>query len=160
MKLRTYLKQAYAVAEESKCASMGVGCVIVDGDRVIGTGYNGTVRGFINCNDKFDGRSPEHSAWSQKFEIHSEMNALANCDRPVVGCTAVITHSPCFNCTKHLIAFGITCIVFDNKYDNYPEDEWEEIKSFCKRTGVKFIHGQGKHEWKLSKLRSEALSEI
>lgn len=160
MKLSTYFTIAEAAAKESKCASMGVGCVIVKNDKVIGTGYNGTVRGYINCNDKFCGRSVEHSNWSQKFEIHSEMNALANCTESVQGCTAIITHSPCFNCTKHLIAFGVTRILFLNRYDNYPSGEWEEILDFCQKTERDFhwIPRESKwYDYKLSwfdKLRS------
>lgn len=161
MKLSTYYQMAHAAASESKCASMSVGCVIVKDDKVIGTGYNGTVRGDTNCCDKFEGRSVEHSAWSQKFEVHAEMNALANCEVSTQDTVAITTISPCFNCTKHLIAFGVTSIIFEKKYDNYPRGEYEEVIDYCRRLGVQLINGKYVNaETKLSQLRCKVRKRV
>ena len=104
-----YLDVAEAIAKRSKCVSLQVGCVLVKDDQIISTGINGTPETYINCKTKFEGCSSEHikqhhHEWSSKYEIHAEMNAIVRAGQSVKGAVAYCTHSPCFNCTKHLLA--------------------------------------------------------
>ena len=46
-----YLNIAKAVAARSTCICRQYGAVIVSGDEIIATGYNGSPRGEINCCD-------------------------------------------------------------------------------------------------------------
>ena len=46
-----YMKIAFDVGERSTCARRKVGSVIVNGDEIISTGYNGSVRGQPHCID-------------------------------------------------------------------------------------------------------------
>lgn len=51
MKHETFMKMAFALAEESKCCSVKVGALYVIDGRIISTGINGSVAGQKNCCD-------------------------------------------------------------------------------------------------------------
>jgi deoxycytidylate deaminase len=51
--------------------------------------------------------------------VHAEMNALLNCASAGVspkGCTLFTTAFPCHNCTRHIIAAGISRVVYIEPY--------------------------------------------
>ena len=50
-KTNYYLNIAKTVAERSTCLRKKAGCVIVNHDEIIATGYNGAPRGRTNCID-------------------------------------------------------------------------------------------------------------
>jgi dCMP deaminase len=129
---------AHDVATDSKCVSLQVGCVLVKDGHIISTGVNGTPKGYVNCNSVWSCRCPEHSAWSEKFEIHAEMNAIGFCPVSVEGSTAYVTHSPCFPCVKHMIAFGIKHIIYAERYYRSTDAEIEEIEEFCRVKQVSY----------------------
>lgn len=59
--------------------------------------------------------------------VHAEMNALADAvrlGRSVKGATIYVTTYPCHNCAKHLIAAGISRIVF---IEPYPKSKAESL---------------------------------
>ncbi len=135
-----YIGLASAASNRSKCVSLHVGCVIVLNDRVISTGVNGTAPGSVNCCDKFpDGKTEEHSEWSQKYEVHAEMSALLQADCNIAGSTAYVTHSPCFNCLKHLIWSGVKSIYFSEKYHRMSDDEWSQVIEYCNDTSTGLV---------------------
>jgi dCMP deaminase len=124
---RFFMQTAKNASEFSHCVSLKVGCVITKNDRIISTGYNGTVSSFINCDEvnfKLDIKNPEdrikHHSFSEKFEIHSEMNAILDLTKRGMstdGATVYITTAPCHNCAKLIIAAGILRVVYLNNYD-------------------------------------------
>lgn len=50
-KINYYLDIAQTVAERSTCLRKKIGCILVNQDEVISTGYNGAPRGRKNCVD-------------------------------------------------------------------------------------------------------------
>ena len=50
-KINYYLDIAEAIGERSTCLRRKYGCVIVNNDEIIATGYNGAHRGRKNCDD-------------------------------------------------------------------------------------------------------------
>lgn len=144
VKHETFMEIAKAISKESKCVRLEVGAVLVKDDRIISTGYNGTPKGYVNCCDHTGIAIPveEHHHWSQKYEIHAEMNAILYCPVPINGSVIYVTDSPCFNCTKHLIAAGVTSIYYGRLYDRYLKElshEWQEVIEFCEEMKVKLI---------------------
>lgn len=109
------------VASRSTCDRAWVGCVLVNSsNRIVSTGYNGSVSGNPHCDDVGHTMRDGHCIAT----IHAEMNALLYCAKegiPVKNCTAYVTHFPCLNCTKALIQAGINKIYFKNDYrvDDY-----------------------------------------
>lgn len=129
---------ATAVASDSKCVSLQVGCVIVKDGHIISTGRNGTAKGDVNCCDKFSERGPEHSAWSEKFELHAEVNAVVYCETSIKGSVAVVTHSPCFPCVRTLVAAGVKGVYYIERYYRQSDEDFAEAEEYCKRMGVEF----------------------
>jgi dCMP deaminase len=102
------------VASRSTCDRAWVGCVIVnDSNRIVSTGYNGSVSGNPHCDDVGHTMRDGHCIAT----IHAEMNALLYCAKEGIP----VTHFPCLNCTKSLIQAGIKKIYYKNDYrvDDY-----------------------------------------
>lgn len=104
------------VASRSTCDRALVGCVLVNSDnRIVSTGYNGSVAGNPHCDDVGHTMREGHCIAT----IHAEMNALLYCAKEgisVAGCKAYVTHFPCLNCTKALIQSGISEIYYLESY--------------------------------------------
>jgi dCMP deaminase len=93
------------------------------------TGWNGVPAGFNHCSDFFDKcevdvTTPEgrdlHRQFSERFELHGEMNVLAHCAKlgiATAGADLVQQVSPCLSCAKLIIASGIRAVYFRQFYD-------------------------------------------
>lgn len=106
---------ALLISSRSPSKRLKVGSVIVKDNRIISAGYNG-----------FPSGTPHISIMRDDHEqntLHAEQNAIADAARrgtPIQDSTIYITHYPCINCTKFIIASGIKEIIY---YDNYRNDE-------------------------------------
>lgn len=120
-KHKEYLDIAKIISRRSKCVSKKVGAVIVKDDRILSTGYNGTPKGYVNCCDYWNNEhTSEHHEWSKKYEIHAEQNAILWAARKGISIEEsqiYCTHKPCNQCTKLIIASGITHIYYGEDYD-------------------------------------------
>lgn len=109
-----YFKQLVELtATRSSCKKLHVGCILIKDNRIIAQGYNGHIPGY-----------PHESITENGHEIatiHAEQNALIDCAKrgvSTMGCSAYITHYPCFNCIKLIISAGIKNIYYINDYNN------------------------------------------
>ena len=136
---KNFLDIALIVAKNSTCIAKQVGSVIVSKNkRIIATGYNGTTPGKQHCNEKFECRCPEHKAWSQKYEIHSEVNAILNATIALNDSTLYCTLQPCANCLKTIDAVGIKRVVYLNDWDD--TEEWPELINYYSNIKIeKFV---------------------
>jgi dCMP deaminase len=104
---------AKLTAKRSPCNRLNVGCILVKDNRVIATGYNG-----------FLPNAPHESIIRDNHEqatVHAEQNCIADCAKRGVNTlnsSAYITHYPCINCYKILVASGIKEIYYINDYKN------------------------------------------
>ena len=109
-----YFKEIVGVtAKRSSCHRLKVGCVLVKDNRIIAQGYNGFLPG---CPHKSIVRNNH-----EQSTVHAEQNTIADCAKRTVSCldsTAYITHYPCINCAKILLASGIKDIKYINDYKN------------------------------------------
>ncbi|MCF6462228.1 deoxycytidylate deaminase [Clostridium sp. Cult1] len=116
-----FMQIAEIVATRSTCDRAEVGCLIVNDDnRIVSTGYNGSISGNPHCDDVGHTMRDGHCIAT----IHAEMNALLYCAKEgisVNGCKIYVTHFPCLNCTKALIQAGIKKIFYKHSYriDDY-----------------------------------------
>jgi len=137
-----YLRMAKELAAFSKCVSLQVACLLVRDGRILSTGLNGTPTGWINCSEQFpQGNTPEHSEWSNAHEIHAELNAViwaARTGIAIEGATAYVTHSPCVQCTKNLIAAGIKRIAYAEAY--HRTDNQDALDQFIRENGIDIAH--------------------
>ncbi len=136
LSIKTLVTAVRAVSEDSKCVSMHVGCIVVRDGHIISTGYNGTNSGEPNCNEVHSERGINHTKWSEKHEIHAEMNAVLHSPTPVKGSIVIVTHSPCWNCVKHLKCAGVEGIYFLERYYQMTDEEFEECRLSCERAGI------------------------
>ena len=133
-KINYYLNIAETVAERSTCLRKHVGCVIVNNDEIISTGYNGAPRGRINCIDlgycskkKF---FPElrHAGYDACRSVHAEQNALISASRKdMLGATLYLVlynsetneyeigANSCQMCRKLIINAGIKKVIVREK---------------------------------------------
>jgi len=117
-----YLKMCQELSTLSKCSKHKVGAILVKNNRIISNGLNGSPAGFINCCEKFHGIDTHsepgkslHRVWSEKFEIHAEMNAILFAAKSGVNTNNTILYcnlEPCFNCLKHAITAGVKEIYY------------------------------------------------
>ena len=101
-----FMSIAFLIASRSNCERLHVGCVLVKDTRIISVGYNGFLSKVPHKSYVRDGH--------EMATVHSEQNAISDCARRGVNCadaTAYITHYPCINCFKILIASGIKNII-------------------------------------------------
>jgi len=112
-----FLKLAMLASERSTCPRMHCGCVIVKNNKVLATGYNGSIPGHEHCEDVGCMVENNHCIRTN----HAEINALvqaANQGDSVAGSTIYITNMSCTTCAKAMIAAGVKrVVVFTDFHD-------------------------------------------
>jgi dCMP deaminase len=110
-----FMSIAVLASCRSTCERLHVGSVLVKHNRLIAMGYNGFIAGAPHVSHVEDGH--------EQSTIHSEVNAITDCARRGVsldGATIYVTHYPCINCFKAIVASGIKQILYLEDYNNHP----------------------------------------
>jgi len=126
-----FLKIALAVAARSTCLRRRFGAVVVQGNTIVGTGYNGSAKGVINCVESGCIKNvmdlPTGSAYDFCPAVHAEENAIINSNRAdrigaklyLAGLDAednLTFASPCQRCRRKIINSEIDeVIILDDK---------------------------------------------
>ena len=80
-----FLKIALSVAARSTCLRRKFGAVLVKDNTIVGTGYNGTARGVVNCYEvgciKDELNLPSQGSYDLCPAVHAEENAIINSNR-------------------------------------------------------------------------------
>lgn len=114
-----FMLQALVISQRSTCNRALVGSVLVKDQRIIGTGYNGSISGQPHCDDVGHQLVDGHCVRT----IHSEMNTLIQCAKNGVSTSDTeifVTHFPCYNCTKCLLQAGVKKINYYYDYRDNP----------------------------------------
>lgn len=127
--LKVRLNQAKEEATLSYAKRLKVGALIVIDDRIISQGRNGMPSGVNNdCEDVITSELLVDNKSTGKFEeilvtkpglVHAEMNVIAFAARKGMStnqCIMIITHSPCFECSKLIIQSGIKKVYYETEY--------------------------------------------
>lgn len=123
-----FMDVALAAKKQSTCNRLKVGACLTDGRYVLSTGWNGTIKGETHCCDIFpadflktaEGHA-EHHKFSERYEIHAEINAMLNTSSK--GTVMYVTTAPCNCCLKQMAAYGIKEVVYKDEYDRYEFDK-------------------------------------
>lgn len=113
-----FIDVARVTAQRSTCprAPDGVGAVLARDNRVLATGYVGSIRGAAHCSDV--GCLLDESGRCVRT-VHAEINAVLQAAQhgvPIGGATVYCTMSPCWGCFKALANGGVSRIVYDVEY--------------------------------------------
>lgn len=119
-----FLGIAHAVAARADCSRRKVGAVVVRGNRIVSTGYNGSPPHAASCLAGACPRAASHAEPGSSYDtgpgsciaIHAEANALLYAG--VDGCrgsTLYVTDEPCQGCIKLIRATGIRWVIFDDR---------------------------------------------
>ncbi len=143
-----YLDIARAVASRSPCLRVKYGAIIVKNDAIVSTGYNGPIRGGVNCYEvgclKEVLNLPHGKAYDYCPAVHAEENAIINAGRngsSVLGgilylygtdvkTEKVVKSVPCDRCKRAIINAGITKVVMineDGSIDRVDVGEWIKL---------------------------------
>jgi dCMP deaminase len=98
-------------------------------NRVLATGYNGSVSGMPHCDDVGHDIVNGHC----KRTIHAEMNAIIQCAIHGVsskGAIVYVTHYPCYDCAKALVNAGVLVVNYEQTYGVF-HDVFERIGVWC-----------------------------
>jgi dCMP deaminase len=118
-----FLKLARGVAKRSTDAQTQHGSVIVnDSHEIIGTGYNGILRGIDNF--KLPNLRPLKYLWYG----HSECQAILSCARQgksTLNSTIYVTGEPCINCYQLIWQAGIKRVIFGDRNSNMIDKEMQ-----------------------------------
>lgn len=137
-----YMEITRVVASRSTCVRRHVGAVIVKGQRLLCTGYNGAPCGLPHCGEPGVGciRAANQVPSGQRQELcrglHAEQSAVVQAAMygvPIQGATIYSTHQPCSACTKILINAGIKRIVYQH---GYPDKLAEQLVA---EAGIEYV---------------------
>jgi dCMP deaminase len=125
-----FMAIALLVSKRSSCHRLHVGCILVQNNRIISSGYNGHLpntkhRSVIKNNH-------------EQMTVHAEVNSIIDCAKRNVStnnATAYVTHYPCLNCYKSLISGGIKKIIYNEDYKNDPL-----VKELSDELNIELIH--------------------
>ncbi|ANB12146.1 Dcd1p [Sugiyamaella lignohabitans] len=117
-----FMQLADLAALRSNCMKRRVGCVIVKEKRIVATGYNGTPRGLVNCNEGGCKRCNQAlgsgAGLSTCLCLHAEENAILEAGRDRLGLEAIIycNTCPCLTCSIKIVQSGIREVVYSQSY--------------------------------------------
>lgn len=120
-----FMKIAEEVSTRATCDRLSVGCVLIKDNRIIATGFNGSISGHEHC-DEVGHLMNEGGC---KRTIHAELNALLQCARygaATSGATAYVTHYPCPDCMKALNQAGIKKVYYKHFYGHRYENNFDQ----------------------------------
>src|ERR1700722_15820723 len=110
-----FMEIAKVVSSRGTCNRAQVGCVLVKDNRIIATGYNGSLPSREHCDDTIHYLVDGHCIRTN----HAELNALATAAKNGIssdGAVAYLTITPCLTCARQLIASGILYIIYEKTY--------------------------------------------
>lgn len=126
LKHEVNMRNAENVSLLSTCHFTKVGAVLVDpnGNRIISSGYNGSLPGQEHCEDiNAEMNRDDHFKWSDENEVHAEINAILNAaktNQSTQDTYLYTTIAPCKNCAKHIAMAGVKKVFFRNFYWRSP----------------------------------------
>lgn len=96
-------------------------CIVNEAKKIIGTGYNGTIRGIDNSLIPWT-REGKWLDTKYPYIVHSEINAILNSTfNNLTNCSIYVTLYPCNDCAKAIIQSGIKTVYYLE--DKHPDDD-------------------------------------
>jgi len=120
-----FMEVACLVASRSTCLRRQVGAVLVRDERIISTGYNGSPRGMVHCDEIGCLRETLNIPSGQRYElcrgVHAEQNAIINAAYygiSTAGTALYCTEQPCLICARMIINAGIGLVAHSGDFQD------------------------------------------
>lgn len=133
-----FLELARTTSTRATCSRRRHGAVMVQGRRIVATGYNGGPSGFPHCDEGACPRAASDAPQGHDYErciaIHAEANALLfSSPEERAGASLYCTGAPCFGCAKLIANSGVGEVVAaGGRYEG-----WDEVRDFLRACGVR-----------------------
>ncbi len=133
-----FLDLARTASTRATCSRRKHGAVIVQGRRIVSTGYNGGPSGVTHCIDggcpRAESPAPQGHDYEACIAIHAEANALLfSGPDERDGATLYCTGAPCFGCAKLIANSGVDEVVAaGGRYEG-----WDHVRDFLLEAGVR-----------------------
>jgi dCMP deaminase len=144
-----FLLLACTVSLRSEDPDIKHGAVIVNQyNHIIGTGYNGPIKGADNSVIPFGIRDEK-----RKWMIHAEENAMLNVTQSSsergLACRLYVTGQPCNNCLQRMINFGISSVVMADRMGSITENVESAIMrdDLIRMSGLHFTRIPTSNPW-------------
>ena len=116
-----FMDTAERFAQLSSAVRLKVGSVVVQDNRIVSIGYNGTPAGWTNvCEENiYDDNGDVIRNQTKDEVIHAEANAISKLARDGErgnGADLFCTHAPCIHCAKLIYGAGIKKVYYRNTY--------------------------------------------
>ena len=133
-----FMQMAYLASNRSNCMKRRVGAILVNDNRVVATGYNGTARSMLNCNEggckRCNSNTKRGLNLGECLCLHAEENAILEAGASKAkGGTLYSTTAPCLNCAKKIVQVGVIRVVYDLEYNATEHDS----ETYFMKAGVK-----------------------
>jgi dCMP deaminase len=137
-----FMTIAMAVRRRANCLGNRVGAIIVQDNRIISTGYNGTPHGMKNCLNGGCHRCANRAAYPSGTGydlcicVHAEQNALLSAARfgiEVEGGVVYTTMQPCFGCTKEMLQAKVHAVYYLHEWVHPERDkrqQYDHLQSY------------------------------
>jgi len=155
---------AYNASARSTCLRRKVGAVLVKGDKIITTGYNGAPRGCEHCVETGCLRDKLGIDSGERPEIcrgaHAETNAVANAAYEglrTYQATCYATTKTCIDCAKTLINAGIKEIIYTEEYAGRDSDTDKLTMGILEQANIKVTKYTGRVPMVFSDAKSQTV---
>ena len=134
-----FLKQVEDIALRATCTRRQIGAIITRYNKIVSSGYCGTVRGAEHCIDKGCIRDDLGIKSGTQLEVcdavHAEANAIIQADGSKMdGATIYVNAYPCKICARMIVNSGIKRVVCSGEYSD------EEGLDILKGADVEIAH--------------------
>ena len=146
-----YMKMLDVIKERATCPRLSCGALVVRDNRLLATGYNGSVAGKPHCTEVGCLMVDNHC----KRTNHAEANAFLYAAKNGVelnGSILYVTGQPCIDCTKDIASVGIVevKIGYTALYDNFQSKEYDFMKEVMEGIKITWLVSSPKDNSKIS----------
>ncbi len=118
-----FLTQVEDIALRATCTRRQIGAIITKDNKIVSSGYCGTVRGAEHCIDKGCIRDDLGIESGTQLEVcdavHAEANAIIQADgNKMDGATIYVNAYPCKICARMIVNAGIKRVVCSGEYSD------------------------------------------
>lgn len=106
---------SFVTALRSTCNQAKHGCVIVENNQIISTGFNGSPSGEPHCIENGCRMIDNHCLRCRHAEVNALIQALKK-RKNISGLSVYVTGTPCLDCAKSLIRENVSKVIYGRSY--------------------------------------------